>query len=111
MCVLPDPGDLLLVLCLTMAACVLSASFAVFLVRERECASKALQLVAGAPPSAFWAATYAWELLTFCVPALGGRLLPHQHNSHFYAPRLLIAVCPDVPCLPPQANACRFCSY
>ena len=64
-------GDLLLVLCLTMAACVLSASFAVFLVRERECQSKALQMIAGAPAGAFWAATYAWDLLSFSVPALG----------------------------------------
>ncbi|BDA45751.1 probable ATP-binding cassette sub-family A member 3 [Coccomyxa sp. Obi] len=64
-------GDLLLVLCLTMAASVLSASFAVFLVRERECHSKSVQMVAGAPPSAFWGATYAWDLLNFSIPALG----------------------------------------
>jgi hypothetical protein len=63
-----------------MAACVLSASFAVFLVRERACASKALQLVAGAPASAFWAATYAWDLLTFSVPALGA------HACHWHSP-------------------------
>ena len=64
-------GDLLLVLCLTMAASVLSASFAVFLVRERESHSKSVQVVAGAPPSAFWGATYAWDLLNFSIPALG----------------------------------------
>ncbi len=67
-------GDLLLVLCLTMAASVLSASFAVFLVRERECHSKSVQVVAGAPPSAFWGATYAWDLLNFSIPALGAYL-------------------------------------
>ena len=60
-----------------MAACVLSASFAVFLVRERECQSKALQMVAGAPASAFWAATYAWDLLSFSVPALGAPAASH----------------------------------
>ncbi len=68
------PGDLLLVLCLTMAASVLSASFAVFLVRERECHSKSVQVVAGAPPSAFWGATYAWDLLNFSIPALGAHI-------------------------------------
>ena len=64
-------GDLLLVLCLTMASSVLSASFAVFLVRECECHSKGVQMVAGASPSAFWSAAYAWDLLNFSVPALG----------------------------------------
>ena len=64
-------GDLLLVLCLTMAASVLSASFAVFLVRERECHSKGVQMVAGASPSAFWSAAYVWDLLNFSIPSLG----------------------------------------
>lgn len=64
-------GDLLLVLCLTMAGAVLGASFAVFLVRERNGGSKAVQLVAGAPPTAFWGATLAWDLAAFSVPAAG----------------------------------------
>ena len=67
-------------LCLTMAAAVLSASFAVFLVRERESNSKALQLVAGAPCSAFWASTFAWDLLNFSLPALGASDL-HDHMA------------------------------
>ena len=62
---------MLLVLCLTMAGAVLGASYAVFLVRERESASKAVQLVAGAPPTAFWGAALAWDLAAFCVPAAG----------------------------------------
>lgn len=62
-------------LCLTMATSVLSASFAVFLVRERECASKGVQMVAGAPPTAFWGAAYAWDLLNFSIPALGEGIL------------------------------------
>lgn len=37
-------GDLLMVLCVTMAAAVLSASFAVFLVREAESRSKHVQV-------------------------------------------------------------------
>ena len=64
-------GDLLLVLCLTMASSVLSASFAVFLVRERECHSKGVQMVAGASPTAFWSAAYVWDLLNFSIPMLG----------------------------------------
>ena len=54
-----------------MATSVLSASFAVFLVRERECHSKGVQVVAGASPSAFWSAAYAWDLLNFSLPTLG----------------------------------------
>ncbi len=70
-CVCSHAGDLLLVLCLTMATSVLSASFAVFLVRERECHSKGVQMVAGASPSAFWSAAYFWDLLNFSIPTLG----------------------------------------
>jgi hypothetical protein len=52
-----------------MAASVLSSAYAVFVVRERESRSKHVQLVSGAPLSAFWAANYAWDMATFCVPA------------------------------------------
>ncbi|GAB4821282.1 hypothetical protein N2152v2_008328 [Parachlorella kessleri] len=64
-------GSLLLVLCLVMAGAVLSASFAVFLVRERESRSKAVQAIAGTHPAAFWGATLAWDLLHFSLPAAG----------------------------------------
>ena len=64
-------GDLLMVLCLTMASAVLSASFVVFLVREAESRSKHVQVVSGAPLTALWAATYAWDLLNFIIPAAG----------------------------------------
>ena len=57
-----------------MAGAVLGASFAVFLVRERELHSKAVQLVAGAPPTAFWGAALAWDLVSFSVPAAGDSL-------------------------------------
>ena len=60
-----------MVLCLTMAAAVLSASFAVFLVREAESRSKHVQVVSGAPLTAFWSATYCWDLLNFIIPAAG----------------------------------------
>ena len=43
-CCCVPAGDLLLVLCMTMMAAVLSASFAVFLVRERENNSKQVQV-------------------------------------------------------------------
>ncbi|WIA08739.1 hypothetical protein OEZ85_008162 [Tetradesmus obliquus] len=66
-----DAGALMLVLCMTMAASVLSASFVVFLVREQENNSKHLQMVSGAPPTAFWLSNFAWDLLNFSLPAAG----------------------------------------
>lgn len=64
-------GALLLVLCVTMAGSVLSASYALFLVRERSSRSKEVQRIAGASPGAFWAANAAWDGLQFAVTALG----------------------------------------
>ena len=66
------PGSLLLVLCVTMAAAVLSASFAIFPVREAASGGRALQAVAGALPSAHWAAALAADLLLFAVRKGGG---------------------------------------
>lgn len=53
------------------AAALLSASFAVFIVRERESRSKVVQLVSGAPPTAFWLATWLWDMLVFSITATG----------------------------------------
>ncbi|KAL4853959.1 ATP-binding cassette sub-family A member 3 [Chlorella vulgaris] len=64
-----EAGTLLLVMCVVLATSVLSASFAIFLVRERSSGSKAVQLIAGAAPSAFWAANLLFDLLYFMVPA------------------------------------------
>ncbi|KAK9828547.1 hypothetical protein WJX72_000707 [[Myrmecia] bisecta] len=64
-------GDLLLVLCMTIASAVLSASFVVFLVRERESRSKHVQVISGAPATAFWGSTYLWDYLNFSIPAAG----------------------------------------
>eukprot|EP00887_Chlorella_sp_A99_P005937 scaffold29.g5937.t1 len=82
-------STLLLVLFVTMAAAILAASFAVFLVRERDCRSKAVQVIAGVSPSAFWAATLAWDLLHFSVPAAGMlAAFPLCHLPQFAGVRL-----------------------
>lgn len=52
--------------------CYIPATFIVFLVRERVSKSKHLQLVSGVSLSAYWIATYLWDLslylcLTFCI--------------------------------------------
>ena len=71
---------MLLVLLMTMATASLSASFAVFLVRERANKSKHVQTVSGAPPSAFWASVYLWDLINYAISAAGQRTItiPHQ---------------------------------
>lgn len=62
---------MLLVLLMTMATASLSASFAVFLVRERANKSKHVQTVSGAPPTAFWASVYLWDLINYAISAAG----------------------------------------
>ena len=62
---------MLLVLLMTMATASLSASFAVFLVRERSNKSKHVQTVSGAPPTAFWASVYLWDLINYAASAAG----------------------------------------
>ena len=70
-------GSMLLVLLMTMATASLSASFAVFLVRERANKSKHVQTVSGAPPSAFWASVYLWDLINYAVSAAGQPTVLH----------------------------------
>ncbi|KXZ53111.1 hypothetical protein GPECTOR_7g1001 [Gonium pectorale] len=68
-----DAAGLMLVLCLVLASSVLSASYVVFLVREQDSGSKHLQLVAGAPAAAYWAANYLADMAAFAVS--GGAIL------------------------------------
>lgn len=61
----------MLVLYTIMSSALISASFALFLVREKESSSKNVQMISGAFPTAFWLSTAIWDALSFCVPALG----------------------------------------
>jgi len=62
---------LLLVLCFVLAASILSASYAVFIVRERESGSRALQTIAGVNSPIYWLANLTWDYIHFCIPAAG----------------------------------------
>jgi ATP-binding cassette subfamily A (ABC1) protein 3 len=46
------------------------ASFAVFVVSEREFKSKHLQSISGVSMVAYWAANYLWDFLSFLLPAI-----------------------------------------
>ena len=71
MCVHVPAGNLFLVVGMTSAVAVLAASFVLWPVSEVECGSKQLQRLAGAPATAFWLATFAWDLLAFSFSAAG----------------------------------------
>ncbi|CAM6001577.1 unnamed protein product [Sphagnum balticum] len=45
--------------------CYLSASFAVFVVRERIVKAKLLQIVSGGSRIAYWVATYTWDMIMY----------------------------------------------
>lgn len=62
---------LLLVLCFVLAASILSASYAVFIVRERDSGSRALQTIAGVASPVYWLANLTWDLMHFCISAAG----------------------------------------
>lgn len=92
-----DAASLMMVLCLTLATSVLSASFVVALVREAASGSKHVQLVSGAPISAFWASNYAWDLANFALPAaaivalIAGYQLPSLSGARLGAVAALLA--------------------
>lgn len=45
------------------------ASFAVFVVSERETKSKHLQLISGVSIPSYWVANYLWDIISFAIPA------------------------------------------
>jgi len=47
--------------------CYIPAAFIIFIVKERVCKSKHLQLVSGVNMTAFWASTYLWDLSLFLL--------------------------------------------
>jgi len=54
--------------------CYIPAAAAVFVVRERVCKSKHLQLVSGVHQTVYWVATYLWDLLVYSA-VVGGCMI------------------------------------
>ena len=48
----------------------LSASFCIFLVRERVDRSALLQALAGVEPFCFWLSTFFWDIINFFIPCV-----------------------------------------
>ena len=57
------------VLFIVIAFSFIPASFAVFVVKEREVSAKHQQLISGVSIPAYWLATYAWDCVNYIVPA------------------------------------------
>lgn len=53
-----------------IALCYAPAAFVTFVVRERQCKSKHLQMVSGANVYLYWVATYLWDAFVFLLFAL-----------------------------------------
>jgi|EP01049_Picozoa_sp_SAG25_P001461 ATP-binding cassette subfamily A (ABC1) protein 3 len=55
---------------IVIAFAFLPASYAIFVVRERETGAKHQQLISGVNLWAYWIATYAWDSLSYLIPSL-----------------------------------------
>jgi hypothetical protein len=47
--------------------CYLPASFIIFVVKERSCKAKHLQLVSGVTPTSYWASTYSFDMINYAL--------------------------------------------
>jgi ATP-binding cassette subfamily A (ABC1) protein 3 len=54
---------------ISLAFTFIPASFAVFIVSEREYKSKHLQLISGVSMSSYWVANFVWDFVAYCIPA------------------------------------------
>jgi len=68
------------VIFITLAFAFIPASFAVFVVREREVSAKHQQLISGVSIPAYWVATYCWDIANYAVPCLLSILLVVAFN-------------------------------
>jgi ATP-binding cassette, subfamily A (ABC1), member 3 len=63
------------VLFVVIAFSFIPASFAVFVVRERETGAKHQQLISGVSIPAYWLSTYTWDMLNYALPCLAAVIL------------------------------------
>jgi ABC-type multidrug transport system ATPase subunit len=53
-----------------LAFAFIPASYAVYVVKERECSAKHQQLISGVSIPAYWLSTFVWDTVTYLVPML-----------------------------------------
>src|SRR6185437_15595688 len=54
---------------ISLAFTFIPASFAVFVVSEREYKSKHIQLISGVSMSSYWVANFVWDFIAYLIPA------------------------------------------
>ncbi|KAG1683898.1 ATP-binding cassette sub-family A member 3 [Nymphon striatum] len=62
----------------------LSASFIVFLVKERAVGAKHLQVVSGVNLATFWITTFLWDLINYLIPCVAVLILFYIFNNEDY---------------------------
>jgi ATP-binding cassette subfamily A (ABC1) protein 3 len=69
------------VLFIVIAVSFIPASFALFVVKEREVSAKHQQLISGVSIPAYWASTYFWDMGTYALPCIAAVVLIVAYNT------------------------------
>ena len=64
-------GSFFAALLLVLAFAFIPASYAIFIVKEREIAAKHQQLISGVSISAYWVSTFVWDFTSYLLPMFG----------------------------------------
>ncbi|CAL8076433.1 unnamed protein product [Calicophoron daubneyi] len=61
-------NEISLIIFTILALSLIPASFLSFLVEERACGSKQLQIISGLNPCVYWLSVYLFDILSYCIP-------------------------------------------
>lgn len=67
-----------------IAFCFIPASYAIFVVKEREVKAKHQQIISGVSIYAYWASTYAWDILSYLLPLASVTILVYAFGVEQY---------------------------
>lgn len=68
-------GSFFAALIIVLAFAFIPASYAIFIVKEREIAAKHQQLISGVSIAAYWVSTFVWDFLSYLLPMFGSILI------------------------------------
>ena len=83
--VLQQGSGLFTAIIISIAMAFVPASYAVFLVKEREVKAKHLQLISGVGLFSFWVANFLWDILQFSLVAAGGVGIVYAYGNPTFA--------------------------
>ena len=67
-------------LLLVIAFAFIPASYAIFIVKEREIAAKHQQLISGVSIAAYWVSTFVWDFTSYLLPMFGSIFMIYLFN-------------------------------